>query len=151
MPPGSSVHAILQRRILKWFAYPPPKPLPNPGVQPMSPALAGRFFTTEPPGKPYSRPCTEVSWYSKNCSPQSIRSDRTSGVDLKLHSVLLGDSDSKEFTCNVGDLGLTLGSEKSPEEENDYPPVFLPGEFHDRGAWWATLHGVTNCPTQLSD
>ena len=25
---------------------------PNPGVEPASPALAGRFFTTEPPGKP---------------------------------------------------------------------------------------------------
>ena len=21
-------------------------------------------------------------------------------------------------------------------------PVFLPGEFMDRGAWWATVHGV---------
>ena len=26
--------------------------LPGPGVEPVSPALAGRFFTTEPPGKP---------------------------------------------------------------------------------------------------
>ena len=26
--------------------------LPGPGIEPMSPALAGRFFTTEPPGKP---------------------------------------------------------------------------------------------------
>jgi len=26
--------------------------LPGPGIKPMSPALAGRFFTTEPPGKP---------------------------------------------------------------------------------------------------
>jgi len=26
--------------------------LHNPGVEPKSPALAGRFFTTEPPGKP---------------------------------------------------------------------------------------------------
>ena len=25
--------------------------LPSPGIEPMSPALAGRFFTTEPPGK----------------------------------------------------------------------------------------------------
>jgi len=24
----------------------------GPGIEPMSPALAGRFFTTEPPGKP---------------------------------------------------------------------------------------------------
>ena len=27
---------------------------PGPGVEPMSPALAGRFFTTEPPGRPYN-------------------------------------------------------------------------------------------------
>ena len=26
--------------------------LPGPGTKPVSPALAGRFFTTEPPGKP---------------------------------------------------------------------------------------------------
>ena len=25
---------------------------PNPGIKPAFPALAGRFFTTEPPGKP---------------------------------------------------------------------------------------------------
>ena len=25
--------------------------LPDPGIEPMSPALAGGFFTTEPPGK----------------------------------------------------------------------------------------------------
>ena len=27
--------------------------LPDPGVEPMSPALADGFFTTEPPGKPF--------------------------------------------------------------------------------------------------
>ena len=27
--------------------------LPRPGLQPVSPALAGRFSTTAPPGKPY--------------------------------------------------------------------------------------------------
>ena len=26
--------------------------LPGPGIKPVSPALAGGFFTTEPPGKP---------------------------------------------------------------------------------------------------
>ena len=29
----------------------PPGALPDPGIEPMSPALAGGFFTTEPPGK----------------------------------------------------------------------------------------------------
>ena len=34
------------------FAFPPPGDLPEPGIGPASPALAGGFFTTEPPGKP---------------------------------------------------------------------------------------------------
>ena len=39
-----------------WSGLPfsPPGNLPNPGIKPMSPALAGGFFTTEPPGKPVS-------------------------------------------------------------------------------------------------
>ena len=35
--------------------FPPPGSLPHPGVEPTSPkspSLAGRFFTTQPPGKP---------------------------------------------------------------------------------------------------
>ena len=31
---------------------PPPDDLPHPGIEPVSPALAGRFFTIEPPRKP---------------------------------------------------------------------------------------------------
>ena len=50
-PPGSSVHGILQARILEWAARildPPPGDLPDPGIEPEfleSSALAGRFFT----------------------------------------------------------------------------------------------------------
>ena len=36
--------------------FPPPEDLPDPrieSVSPASPVLAGRFFTTEPPGKNY--------------------------------------------------------------------------------------------------
>ena len=37
-----------------WNGLPCPCPvdLPNPGIEPASPASGGRFFTTEPPGKP---------------------------------------------------------------------------------------------------
>ena len=37
-----------------WSGLPFPSPgdLPDPGIKPTSPALTGRFFTTEPPGKP---------------------------------------------------------------------------------------------------
>ena len=33
-----------------------PGDLSGPGIEPVSPALAGGFFTTEPPGKPYPTP-----------------------------------------------------------------------------------------------
>ena len=46
--PGSSVHGILQARILQGVACPPPGDLPDPGIEPVSlpsPALAAGFFT----------------------------------------------------------------------------------------------------------
>ena len=34
--------------------FPTPGDLPDPGIKPIPPALAGGFFTTAPPGKPHS-------------------------------------------------------------------------------------------------
>ena len=51
-PLGSSVPRILQARILEWVAFPSPGDLPDPGIEPESPELTGRFFTTAPAGKP---------------------------------------------------------------------------------------------------
>ena len=48
-PPGSSVHGILQARILELVAMPSSGDLPNSGIKPVSlisPTLPGRFFTT---------------------------------------------------------------------------------------------------------
>ena len=50
--PGSSVHRIILARILEWVAVFSSRNLPNPGMEPGSPPLAGEFFTTESPGKP---------------------------------------------------------------------------------------------------
>ena len=51
--PGSSVNGISQARILEWVAISPPVgDLPDPGMEPTSPALAGGSFTAEPPEKP---------------------------------------------------------------------------------------------------
>ena len=51
-PPVSSLHGISQARILKCIAIFFAGDLPNPGIKPASPALAGRFFMTKQPGKP---------------------------------------------------------------------------------------------------
>ena len=50
-PQVSSVRGISQARILEWVAILTPGDLPDPGIKPESPALAGGFFTTEPLGK----------------------------------------------------------------------------------------------------
>ena len=50
--PGSSVHGILQARILEWVAFPSPGNLPDPGIEPRSPTLQADSLPSEPPGKP---------------------------------------------------------------------------------------------------
>ena len=49
-PPGSSVQGIIQARILKCIATSCFQDLLNTEIKPTSPALAGGFFTTMPPG-----------------------------------------------------------------------------------------------------
>ena len=49
---ASSVHEILQARILNELPFPPPGDLPNPGIEPGSPALQADSLPSEPPGKP---------------------------------------------------------------------------------------------------
>ena len=54
-PPGSCVQGTLQERILNGFQFPTPWDISDPEIEPASlasPALAGRFLTTVPPGKP---------------------------------------------------------------------------------------------------
>ena len=44
--------------------FPFPGDLPDPGIEP--PALAGRFFTTEPPGKPWTEYLSLQNLYVKS-------------------------------------------------------------------------------------
>ena len=46
--------------------FPPPGDLPNPGIEPRSSALAGGFFTAEPPGKPLTM-CESESEVAQSC------------------------------------------------------------------------------------
>jgi len=48
---------FLRQEYWSGLPFPPPGDLPDPGFEPASPVLfctEGRFFTTEPPGKPVS-------------------------------------------------------------------------------------------------
>ena len=51
--PGSSVPGILQARILEWVATPSSGGSSQLRDRTRVSCIAGRFFTTEPPGKPH--------------------------------------------------------------------------------------------------
>ena len=63
-----------------------------------------------------------------------------------------GGSDGKESACNGGELGFILGLERSLKD-----PLVEGMATHssilawripvDRGAWWATVHGVAQLDT----
>ena len=56
-----------------------------------------------------------------------------------------GVSDGKESACNAGDWGLTPRSGRSTGEGDDYLLQYSCLEnFMDRGAWWATVHGIAD-------
>ena len=62
-----------------------------------------------------------------------------------------GGSAGKESACDAGDLCSIPGSGRSPPEGNGYPLQYCLENSMDRGAWWATVPGVTKKQTQLSD
>ena len=50
------------------LSFPSPEDLPDPGIETVSPALAGGVFTAEPPGKP--RAANKPKEQTKNYSEQ---------------------------------------------------------------------------------
>jgi len=61
-------------------------------------------------------------------------------------------SEGKESACNEEDLSSIPGSERASGEGNGNPLQYscLKNPM-DRGAWWATVHGVAKSWTRLSD
>ena len=54
-------------------------------------------------------------------------------------------------TGDAGDMGSIPESGRSPGVGNGYPLQYLClGNPVDRGAWWATVHGVAKSQTRLS-
>ena len=69
-----------------------------------------------------------------------------------IHVGFPGGSDGKASACNAGDPGLIPGSGRSPGEGNGNPLQYSCLEnFMDRGAQQATVHGVAESWTQLSN
>ena len=101
---------------------------PQPDSKPMTPALAGRFLTTGPPGK----------------SPQTY---------FNIWGFLGGSVVKKKSSCQSRRHKFNPWVRKILWRKKWQPilVLFLPGNPMDRGAWWATFHGVVKSRTWLSD
>ena len=69
------------------MSFPPPRDLPHPGIKRTSPALAGRFFTTEPAGNPYEVP------YIRELKYDSVQTMAETQISPKEQLMKLGDLD----------------------------------------------------------
>ena len=71
-------------------------------------------------------------------------------IPLSLLLCFPDGSDGKASACNAGDPGLIPGLGRSHAEGNGNPLQYCCLENPmDRGAWWATVHGVAQSRTQL--
>ena len=72
---GSSVHGIFQQEYWSGWPFPSPGDLLNPGIEPISSALADRFFTAEPPerwGKTRRVTQIQITAFTRDRSMDSI-------------------------------------------------------------------------------
>ena len=71
----------------------------------------------------------------------------------RLFPLFPGGSDSTESACNVGGMVGALDWEEPLEEEGmtTHSSILAWRIPMDRGAWWATVHGVAESQTRLSD
>ena len=59
----------------------------------------------------------------------------------------MGSSESEKSTCNVGDLDWEDPLEEGMATQSSIPVWRIPME---RGAWWATVHEVSESPRALN-
>ena len=64
--------------------------LPRPGIKPMSPALAGRFSTTGPPGKSHQADVVHESPSLKAWTKPSLSAERSPRAQAQTHPIALG-------------------------------------------------------------
>ena len=83
----SSVHEILQARILEWAAIPSSRGSPQP-TSPVFPELAGRFFTLRHLGSPVNVTCKNHYWvaHTQLCPTLSDPKD-CSWSDYSIHRI----------------------------------------------------------------
>ena len=116
-----------------WSGLPflPQGNLANTGIKPMSPALAGRFFTTEPPGKPLKHGNVHLS-FSVQFS-HSIVSDSLQPHSSSVHRISQARTLGGLPFPSPGDLPDPGIEPRSPALHADSLPTGQQGKTY----WWS--------------
>ena len=149
-----------------WSGLPFPSPgdLPDPGIEPVSPALQADSLPLSHQGSPYDKHlgCLLGSSGGKESAcnardmgliPGSGRSPgKGNGNQLQCSWTSLVAQTVKIFACNVGDPGLIPGSGRFPGGGHGNPLQYSCLENPmDREAWRDTFHGAARSQTRLRD
>ena len=148
--PGCSVHETSQARILKWIAISFSRGSFRPGIK------ATSFLPLSHQGSPKGR-CRELAAITVHKRIHSEIPKLDPSLVLHLHCLHPGlASLVTQIVKNPPATRKTwvqsLGW-KVPLEEGvaTHSSIFAWRILRDRGAWWATFHGVTKSQTQPSD
>ena len=115
----------------------PPGDLPDLGIKMTSPILAGRFFTSVPPGSD-----TVLKLKKSKCA-SSLNKDSVN-QSKPIPWWLSG----KESTCQCRRLGFHPWFRKIPWSRKGQPIQYsCLGNHMDRESWWATIHSVVHYNT----
>ena len=120
----------------------------GPGIEPMSPALASRFFTTEPLGKPLLMFILNT-WEFPDCSVlgcQAFNGWGCWGFEPWSGAHRLQSMGSRRVRHDWA-TSLSLFIFMHWRRKWQPTPVFLPSSLG--GAWWAPASGVAQSQTRL--
>ena len=123
-PPASSVHGILQARIVEWVSISPSREYPQ-LIKPKSPAapsLAGVFFTIKPLGKPNcvvdwsGVPSTVLEDFASDYFANKVQLDINLRTFICFHLFLQNGfpggsvvKKKKKIPCSAGNTGSVPG------------------------------------------
>ena len=127
--PGSSVHGVLQARVLEWVAIFSSRDLPNPRIKPtplISPALAGAFFTPSTTWKVLKvKVKVKVAQFCLSlCDPKDCSLPRFSVHGILQASIV--EQGPIPFSRDLPDPGIKF---RSPALQADSLPSESPGKF----------------------
>ena len=165
------VYRIFQARILEWVGMPSSRGSCSPKDRTQASCIAGRLYHLSHRPSTYMIPILTWNYdchFNGDHTQISIALPLVScylwvriSLDLNLTIKLMkqnyvhdfpGGSDGKASAYNAGDPGSIPGLGRSPGEGNGNPLQYSCLENPTDGrTWWATVHGVTESQTWLSD